>query len=242
MIKLQRSEKPEFLTDEKVKELTDKFKANNNDDVWKQDCIHKALLLSSASKCAYCEIKVQVKSTYMEIEHFKDKSHFPDDVVEWLNLLPSCKRCNTTKSTHNVVTNPIINPFDIDPKDHLTQSAFRLYFKTDLGEETRDTLNLNDTKLTKPRAAVWDYVVDKIEELHRDIIPKQKITKHDRNKLSRLMVSCQADQAFSAFSATALHQSNEYLEIIAALKRSNQWDEQMEILHRESLRLVLDKR
>ena len=49
----------------------------------------------------------------MFLKRFDD---YPDEVVDWDNLLPSCKRCNTTKGTHDVVTEPIINPFDIDPK------------------------------------------------------------------------------------------------------------------------------
>lgn len=242
MIELQRGEKPKYLTDEKAEELTKRFKANNKDTVWKHKDIHNALLISSSSKCAFCESKLQVSASYMEIEHFKPKDDYPDEVVDWDNLLPSCKRCNTTKGTHDVVTEPIINPFDIDPKDHLSQAACRIYSKTALGESTRIVLNLNDTLLMRPRFEVWNYVTDKIEEIHQDISSKSKLTRHDRNKLSKLLTSCQADHEFSAFASTALHQASEYTHLIEILRDNNLWDEQMENLHLESLKLVLDKR
>ncbi len=239
MIKLQRGERPEYLTEERVVELTESFKADKSNIVWKHKEIHAALLSSSSSKCAFCESELQVSASYMEIEHFKLKEVFPDQVVEWNNLLPSCKRCNTTKGRMNAETTPIINPFEIDPREHLTQQACRVYFKTPLGESTRDELNLNDGKLQKPRANAWNYVVDKIEEIHRDILLKDKPTKHDRNKLSRLLGSCQADRAFSAFTSAALHQSKEYPNLVLVLKGGDQWDEQMEELHQNSMVLAL---
>ncbi|SPL69141.1 HNH endonuclease family protein [Acinetobacter stercoris] len=242
MIKLQRGEKPDYLTDEKVKELTERFKANNKDTVWKHPNIHNALLLSSSSKCAFCEGRLQVGASYMEIEHFKPKDKYPSEVVHWTNLLPSCKRCNTSKSTHDVVDEPIINPFDVDPTEHLAQAGCRVYAKTQLGESTKFVLNLNDMLLTRPRYEVWNYVTDKIEEIYHDFSKKTKLTRHDRNKLSKLLVSCQPDHEYSAFASTALHESNEYLSVAIMLKEHNQWDEQMEFLHNESLKLVLDKR
>lgn len=242
MIKLQRGVKPSYLSNDKVNELTNRFKANKQDTVWKHKDIHSTLLQSSSSKCAFCESQLQVSASYMEIEHFKLKDVYPDEVVEWENLLPSCKRCNTSKLIHDVVIEPIINPYDVDPKAHLSQSACRVYAKTPLGHSTKEVLNLNDTLILRPRFEVWNYVTDKIEEIHRDFLEKSKFTRHDRNKLSRLLVSCQSDHAFSAFASTALHETNEYFEVVKILRENNQWDEQMEILHVNSLKLVLDKR
>lgn len=242
MIKLQRGEKPEYLTEEKVKELTELFKVDKSKTVWKHSDIHAALLRSSSSKCAFCESELQVSASYMEIEHFKLKDDFPDEVVSWGNLLPSCKRCNTTKGTHDVVSEPIINPFDIVPREHLTQQGCRIYSKTELGESTREVLNLNDNKLTRPRFEVWNYVVAELEDIHIDITQKAKLTRHDRNKVAKLLTSCQSDRAFSAFASTALHQSKEYQEIVEILDENGLLDEQLEILHQSSLELVLDKR
>lgn len=242
MIKLQRGEKPDYLTDEKVAELTESFKADKSNTVWKHKDIHAALLSSSSSKCAFCESELQVSASYMEIEHFKLKDDFPDEVVSWDNLLPSCKRCNTTKGTHDVVSEPIINPFDIAPREHLTQQGCRIYSKTELGESTREVLNLNDNKLTRPRFEVWNYVVNQLEDIYMDITQKIKLTRRDRNKVAGLLTLCQSDREFSAFASTALHQSEEYLKVVDILDKNGLWDEQLEILHQNSKGLILDKR
>ncbi|HAV5320927.1 TPA: hypothetical protein JI050_11095 [Acinetobacter baumannii] len=242
MIKLERGEKPEYLTDAQVEALTKKFKANSKEAVWKHKDIKSALLLSSNSKCAFCECELMVSGSYMEIEHFKLKNDYPEEVVSWENLLPSCKRCNTTKGTHDVVAEPIINPFDINPKDHLSQCNNRIYAKTPLGESTTVALNLNDESLTRPRFFVSDYVTNKIEEIYQDISSKSKLTRHDRNKLSTLLTSCQADHAFSAFASTALHDSHEYVDVVTMLKTNKLWDERMEELHQCSRKLILDRR
>ena len=92
MIKLQREPKPEFLTKEKVSDLTAHFKANPKVTVWKHEEIGKILLKSSTNKCAYCECVLQIEDSYMQVEHFKDKDTYPDDVINWDNLLPSCER------------------------------------------------------------------------------------------------------------------------------------------------------
>ncbi|MFV5365419.1 HNH endonuclease [Acinetobacter oleivorans] len=242
MIKLHKKPKPSYLTAIKIKELTDRFKANNKDTVWKHSSIHSKLLESSSSKCAFCESPLQISATYMEIEHFKLKDKYPDEVVEWENLLPSCKRCNTSKGNHDVVSEPIINPFETDPKDHLSYAACRFYFKTELGEVTRDVLNLNDERLMRPRFEVWNFIVDSIEDIHSQIINKTNLSRHDRNKLVKLLTFCQSDQAFSAFASTALHNSPEYAEVKQILKREGLWDEDLETLHQKSIKLVIDKR
>lgn len=242
MIKLQREPKPAYLSDAKVAELTATFKSDKKATVWKHNDIHSTLLTSSNSKCAFCESELQISATYMEIEHFKFKNDFPDDVVKWENLLPSCKRCNTKKGQHNVVVEPIVNPFDQNPKDHLTQAGCRIYFKDVVGKSTRDILDLNDDRLMRPRFEVWNYVTAKVEEIWEDLENKIRVTRHDRNKLSGLLISCQADRAFSAFASSALQECVEYLHIVEKLKINGVWDADIETLHQNSIALALDKR
>ena len=101
MIKLVRENRPDFLTDEKILELTTNFKSTKS-SVWNNKHIKKPLLQSSHGKCAYCECPLTSDSNYMEVEHFEDKHHNEDKVVVWENLLPSCKKCNGSKGIHNV--------------------------------------------------------------------------------------------------------------------------------------------
>ena len=118
MIKLNRPPKPIYLSPEKELELVEKFKESGS-AVWKAADITEPLLEASSKKCAYCECRLQEADSYMEVEHFRHKDEYADNVVDWENLLPSCKRCNTKKGTHDVVREPIVNPFDETPGDHL---------------------------------------------------------------------------------------------------------------------------
>ena len=109
MIPLQRAPKPDYLTDEKVQELTNQYQLNIKNTVWKSLEIKEPLLESSNKKCAYCECILQEKDSYSQIEHFHPKLLYPQEVVLWDNLLPACGRCNAHKGDHNTVKIPIIN-------------------------------------------------------------------------------------------------------------------------------------
>lgn len=69
--------------------------------VWNKAYIKNALLEMSDNKCCYCECKIGKGEREMHVEHFKPKSIYPDLVVEWNNLLPSCPHCNKQKSSHD---------------------------------------------------------------------------------------------------------------------------------------------
>ena len=114
MIKLTLIQKPIELTDEVERQLVSEFKTNGT-SVWKKPYIENALLQMTHGKCAYSEQFVNQKSSYMEIDHFKYKDKYKDEVVRWGNLLPSCKKCNTTKHNHDVVLEPIVNPLVDEP-------------------------------------------------------------------------------------------------------------------------------
>jgi len=144
MIKLKREQKPEYLSDEKVHELTNEFKSSKK-TVWNNDFIKVPLLNSSYGKCAYCECPLTTESNYMEVEHFEDKNNNPEKVVSWKNLLPSCKKCNGSKGTHDVVSEPIINPFEDEPREHLSMRLYRLQGKTSKGITSIEVTDLNNS-------------------------------------------------------------------------------------------------
>ncbi len=238
MIKLQRGEKPAYLTDDKVKELTEKFNANTSKVVWKHDDIHNALINSSASKCAYCECELQIEDSYMQIEHFKDKGSYPDNVVDWENLLPSCARCNRKKWTLDVEKFPIVNPYVDEPKEHLHLEAFALYGKGEKGDNTVKKLDLNDEKILLPRFKLCDEIRRKLSNIKILLIDIDEA----RNNLVNLLQSCQCDKAYSAYVSTTLHRNMDYEEIKLKLKEAGLWDVELERLHQNSLNLVLDRR
>ena len=79
----------------------------------------------------------------MEVEHYYPKSLYPKEVLNWENLLPSCKKCNGNKSDLDTKQTPIIKP-DIDqPRDHLCTNNVILKGKTTIGKRTILRLELN---------------------------------------------------------------------------------------------------
>lgn len=239
MIKLERANKPKYLTDAKAKELTEEFKKDKTKAVWKIKSIGDALLKSSSYKCAYCECGLQKEDSYMQVEHFKDKDTYPDEVVEWENLLPSCGRCNRKKWKLDVNLNPIVNPYDDDPKKHLKHQAFRLYGKDQKGKETIDKLYLNDDdRVVRSRFLASNEISRQLTELSK----APYILSDLRNGLTKLLQSCQASYPYSAFTAYALHSDEDYETLKSLLINNGMWDADLNELHEKSLRLQLDSR
>ncbi|WP_270997396.1 HNH endonuclease, partial [Listeria seeligeri] len=57
----------------------------------------------------------------MEVEHFFAKKYHPERVLDWNNLLPACKRCNSNKGDWDVslADQMAIDPTIMDPKVHI---------------------------------------------------------------------------------------------------------------------------
>jgi uncharacterized protein (TIGR02646 family) len=68
---------------------------------WATTAVRKKLapgiLSMTHGKCAFCEGPLGTQA-YPQIEHYHPKSHYPDQVFRWENLLPICQICNTSKA------------------------------------------------------------------------------------------------------------------------------------------------
>ena len=240
MIKINRCLPPDYLTSSKVSELTYKFKSEHK-NVWTHECIKNSLMRMSHNKCAYCEVNLGKCGCYLEVEHFKDKNTYPDDVVNWNNLLPSCKHCNVSKGKHNVVDEPIINPCDIDPREHLYFQNYRLKGKTDLGNLSIEVLDLNNTKhLVLPRCEVGNKLSERIEELNRSYsIDNEREKRKLVRTIKAILEECQADSLFSALSASVVLMSDEYSNLKNKMVSDSLWNDELGELERKSKDLVL---
>lgn len=245
MIKLERQFTPLFLNPAYVKLKTDEFKLNNS-NVWDVLELKKVLIELSYGKCAYCECDLKEESKYMEVEHFEDKKHNPDKVMEWDNLLPSCKRCNGAKSTHDVNSKPIINPFKDKPSDNLVFRLYKINGKTQLGTETVDAINLNHSE----RAVLKRFQIGQgLEDLIDDALERLNLYEKDnstrrKNKLLNIvegiLKECQPNSIYSATCATILHSNENYELITESLKKLNLWSIELNELDYESKKLVLE--
>jgi uncharacterized protein (TIGR02646 family) len=245
MIKLSRGQKPSYLTDEKVKELTDEF-ISNQKNVWNNNHIKEALLLSSNGKCAYCECSLTTESNYMEVEHFEDKSNNPDKVVLWSNLLPSCKKCNGSKSTHDVISDPIINPYEDDPREHLALRLYRLRGRTDKGVKTIDITSLNNSdRLVMSRFEIGEKIHELVEvSWDRYHVYMERKDTRSRNRvvavIEGLLKECQPTSGYAASTATILLTDTKFLELIESMKSEEIWSVELEAYFAGALPIVLE--
>jgi uncharacterized protein (TIGR02646 family) len=239
MIKLVLSEKPKELTIDVQNKLIKEFiDSDNSKVVWKSAYIQDAVKKLAFGKCCFSEIKLDTKSTYTEIEHFYPKDLYPNQVVEWGNLLPSSKKCNTTKGKTDTYNEIIVNPFVIDPKEHLYFQNFRLYPKdnSQIGKNTIEIVALNDRlHFVNPRAEETLRVLDLVDDFyHLHIANNDLISLSDRKKTIRIdrikgyFCSINRKTEFSACIATAVKDSINYIEIIAYLKVNSFWDDEFQ--------------
>lgn len=231
MIKLELTDRPVELTDEVCQQLTDKYKADKS-SVWNKKYIKDALLQMTNNKCAYSEAPLNENGTYMEVEHFRCKEKYPDKVVEWGNLLPACKTCNTTKGEWDVEKDgDIVNPLVDNPQDYLFVKAFRYYAKNDnkKGEDTISVLNLNNTnQFTKPRSEIYfriiDTLRDNVEKLCSDDTSLKQ--KHTLNRIKQCLKEAYPQYPYSAVLATSVLESEEYASMKKLVQGKSLWDNQ----------------
>jgi uncharacterized protein (TIGR02646 family) len=248
MIQLKPHPKPLELTDELVKELTEKYKLTQ-ESVWGKDFIKKALLLMSNNKCCFCECNITEDSKYMEVEHFLPKKYYPDKVLDWENLLPSCKRCNVNKLDLDTGTETIVHPVTDNPQKYLILKKYRLYKRDDSekGHRTIEEIGLNERKrLVIKRFAVGDKLIEALEdllEMTKDYITGIKATNQQKrkitNKLKELLLEGTPAYEFSATAATVILTDDSYPQIKNLFQQAGLWtpefDELEQILQNASL-------
>jgi uncharacterized protein (TIGR02646 family) len=170
MIKLDRGDKPEILNSSQeiwqaaldlsiLKHgkyadipLIEKTSLTSH---YRHDLIKQRLFESSNEKCAFCECKPS-EGGNIEIEHFKPKSIYPQFTFEWSNFLPSCRKCNGSKSNHDTGITPIINPYDTDPDLFLYYEDIRIKPINDnpIAKNTIIVCSLNSVRLMRPRGEI----------------------------------------------------------------------------------------
>jgi hypothetical protein len=239
MIKLVLSEKPERLSEEVQKKLTQDFiDSGKKKVVWKASFIQDAVRALAFGKCCFSEILLDTKSTYTEIEHFYPKDLYPNQVVEWGNLFPSSKKCNTTKGKTDTKKEVIVNPFVDNPRDYLYFQNFRLYAKNGslIGKNTIEIVALNDRlHFVNPRAIATLKVLDLLEDFDNTYIQNNELVKlSGRKKTIRIqrikgyLSDINRRTEFSACIATAVKDSANYQSIIAYFKNNNLWDQEFQ--------------
>ncbi|AWE06062.1 HNH endonuclease [Lysinibacillus sp. 2017] len=232
MIKINKVPCPSELTLQNKAALTQEYK-DNGTSVWRKKYIKEGLLLSSHHKCVYCECLLNIESNYLEVEHFHHKDKYPNEVVDWDNLLPSCKRCNATKGQYDTYLNPFVNPATMSPKSHIVLDTFLLRPITLAGENTIEELNLNDLdKLLPTRYALSQVTTKCLENIYqlilnyRDDQSNRKLIKIVSSTKSILNESVETS-AYSAIISTFITNSTTFMLIKAFLISVGKWDNEL---------------
>ena len=245
MIQLKSVPLPKQLTEKRREELTNKFKANNKENVWNKTYIKEALLKMSFSKCCYSECKLDEKSNYMEVEHFHAKSQYPDKVLEWENLLPSSKRCNGVKDAWDVVAKPMIHPVLDNPKKHLYLKDFRFYGRSEKGKNTIDAVDLNNRKhWAIPRAELGFEIQDKLRDIEEQLSDLQidKTKRRLIKTLKNILREGTKEYEFSAVAATIILHDDNYILIKKTFQDNGLWDEEFVALESEVMYCAMDEK
>lgn len=229
MIKLNRGECPEALSDEVKIELTKLYKENKEKDVWNSPKIKKplkkALLEMSHNKCSYCECRLEMESKDATIDHFLPKSTHEDLVVEWENLFPSCLRCNRKKCDNE---EKLINPCEDTPSEFIALSEkqpFRLkgIDPEKIGKNTIAALGLNDIeRVMTPRMAEWEDLYERMEEIYDDC-QEDGYQKKFAARFRKIMEKCTAENSYAAVKATNMLNDNVYKSMKEILEKNNAW-------------------
>ncbi len=244
MIKLEKNFWPLCLRPAEEVRLAHVYAATGN-SVWGDKEIVEALKMTSNSKCAYCEARLGIESHYLEVDHFEHKDKYKDKVANWSNLVPSCRRCNGTKREHDVRAEPIVNPYQDEPRDHLAIRNYRFRAKTKLGETSIEVLDLNNSdRAVKARFEIGEQVHESlITCLERLESFKESRTTRRRNLLlsvvRSLLLECQPTASYAATTATVLHKEPAYETLVSGLKNENLWDRELDAMHLSSLALIL---
>ena len=231
MIKLDLPPEPPELTAQKDR-LTAEYREKKK-PVWREgavgETLKRVLCEMTHNKCAYSEAPLETNGSVMHIEHFYPKSIYPERVVEWGNLLPTCATCNSGKGALDVGKTPIVNPLRDDPKDYLYVEGFR-YRACDtegVGQRTIDVLRLNDaTQFAAPRFLAAQYIVEAIERVLRqaDVTADHLL----RGEVLQLMEEAGPSRSYSAVIATyLLYEHDGLAKLEALLSERGVWDEHL---------------
>ncbi|WP_455543519.1 HNH endonuclease [Intestinibacter sp.] len=245
MIKLDRGLCPDELNEDVVEELTKLYKEDKEKDVWNspkiKETLKKALTDMSHNKCAYCECILDIESKDVTIDHFLPKSNNESLVIAWTNLLPSCLRCNRKKNRKEDV---IINPCEINPKEHLgiKNNGVRLKAinNSQIGKNTISVVGLNDIdRVMKPRMVVVEKLIDEFEELYEDIIEFDNIPNRYINRCEKYMSEALRDKEYSAVVSAKLLDDATFRAIKQIFIDKNLWNYQLQEIEKELIEIAL---
>lgn len=159
-----------------------------------KDALRCALITEQGGICCYCMGRIRKGPTTMKIEHWLSQSRYPDQQLEYRNLLGAClggegqpqslQHCDTRKGDRDLLCNPA------DPDHHIeTRLRYEVdgSIRSDEGEfdaQIEDILNLNITFLKNERKGVLSAILHwwTASIRHRPKSRQRGLLKNERNR------------------------------------------------------------
>ena len=231
MRKIELCNAPNELTPQVVQFLTDEFRMSGK-AVWQKDYIKKTLLSMTNSKCIYSEVKLGENSTCEEVDHFYPKSIYPEKVVEWGNLMPSCRICNAKKGNVDPNKVDLINPYIDNPSDFITFSGFICVaiHNNSKGKNSINYFNLNNSHFVRPRENQIRKNEERlallVDELSEGLFADKSI-KRFLARFTTILQSAQPEEQYSVCIGIALLMNNNYAKIKNELISKGLWSQEL---------------
>ena len=160
---ISKGSEPASLTAHRKKPKT------HYDNYKHKDELRNAIVTEQRGLCCYCMGRIRPELASMKIEHWRCQSHYPDEQLDYLNLLGAClgghgqparlQHCDTRKGDSHLEWNPA------DPVHHIETRIRYGLDGTVHGDEARldehlnDVLNLNLPMLRNNRKRLLDAVL-----------------------------------------------------------------------------------
>lgn len=236
VIKLSKPTSIPYLSVSQSTHLLNQYNTTGK-SVWLRKGITRELKKTSNNKCAYCEKKVNGNGSYMEVDHYQCKDQYPLLVVDWDNLIPSCKQCNTKKGAVDVNGYPIINPYKDLPSEHLIYSCLRIKGSSEKGRNTVElfgfNVNNNDSRIN--RLLILEKIDETLENALESFSDYESSNRTNQRKLMKarnivigLLSLCQEASEYCAITATLLLLNPNFHTIRQHLTTESAWDAAME--------------
>ena len=119
--------------DKEVSILKDLYKNEFVSKKWER---HYNKIKNSISECPYCDF-----GEIAEIDHFLPKYLYPEFILFYYNLIPSCHNCNKNKGVKRIHIHPYKDKIDIEPFDvEIKISNSNIVFLYNVNNEISDNL------------------------------------------------------------------------------------------------------
>jgi HNH endonuclease len=179
MIKLSKLNKPNILdvnAETWTKTLVDKINSgdrltDSEKTKYRHPDVKVTLVEETHGKCAYCESKL-LHIHHGDVEHIYPKSLDPAKTFDWFNLTLACEICNQLKSDSDPNMEFIIDPYNIEPAEHLNFVGTIVHAITaDYGQSTKAILKLNRAALCERRREKLEKTLSIFENILNEKLP-----------------------------------------------------------------------